>query len=376
MDWGPDGKLYAPMPDMGQIVRLDVDASPLGIEPVVAGLKKPVAVKFDSKNQLHAIDNITGQIWRINHQTGAKELFATTSAGLDNLAFDSADRLFIANSITGVVGQVYKNGGVRALNRKGMSQPGGIAVLPQKYSIGSSVFVADVYSLREYDSITGWELSVHGEGSGIYYPLTVAPQGENLILTSWFANAVQIWDPKNKKILKNHFEFSTPINAISFQGDLIVAELGTVPGAARLLRVGTDQTTTLADVSNYLYVPAGLAADDTRLWVSDAATGMVWQVAAAGTLVPVASGLAGPEGLALDKQGNLLVVEAGANRLSRINLQTGVVSTVKEGLQTGATGIPGTPPTFSLNGVAVNKYGTIFATGDRGNVVFASRFGF
>jgi len=100
------------------------------------------------------------------------------------------------------------------------------------------VFVADVYSLREYNSITGRELSVHGDSSGIYYPLTVSPQGKNLILSSWIAGTVQIWDPQNKKIIQNYFNFMTPMNAIDFKGDLIVAELGMTAGAARILRVG------------------------------------------------------------------------------------------------------------------------------------------
>jgi len=374
MDWGPDGKLYAPMPDYGKIVRIDVDARPLVIETAAEGMVRPVAVKFNSKDQLHAIDNITGEIWQIDLQTGRKDLYATTSAGLDNLTFDSSDRLFIANSIKGIVGQVYHSGYVKKLNRKGMSQPGGIATLPRKYRLSESVFVADVYSLREYNSITGRELSVHGDSSGIYYPLTVSPQGKNLILSSWFAGTVQIWDPKNKQILKNYFNFVTPMNAISFQDDLIVAELGANAGEARILRVGKNETITLADVSNNLYLPVGLASDNNNLWVSDAATGMVWQILEAGNLVPVASGLSSPEGLSLDKHGNLLVVEAGANRLSRINLATGAISIVKEGLENGDVGIPGTPPTFTMNGVAVGKFGRIFTTGDRGNVIYSSKY--
>ena len=376
MDWGPDGKLYAPMPDHGEVVRIDVDSSPIAIESAAGGMIRPVAVKFNSQDQLHAIDNITGEIWKINHQTGNKELYTTTSAGMDNLAFDSSDRLFIANSIDGLVAEVNKSGDVRALNRGGMSQPGGIAVLPRKNRLGSSIFVADIYSLREYSSITGRELSVHGDSSGIYYPFTVSPQGKNLILTSWFANSVQLWDPQSKQVLQSYFNFITPLNAIDFQGDLIVAELGAAAGAARILRVSDGETTILADVSNQIYVPTGLAADENNLWVSDAATGIVWQVVSAGNLVPVATGLSGPEGLALDKKGHLLVVEAGANRLSRINLDTGVVSTVTENLENGDTGIPGTPPTYSMNGVAVSKFGRIFTTGDRANVIYSSRFKF
>lgn len=376
MDWGPDNKLYAPRPDFGEIVRIDVDASPVVLEPVAKDMTRPVAVKFNSEYQLHAIDNITGEIWQVDHQTGHKTLYTTLSDGLDNLAFDSHDRLFIANSIDGVVGQVYQSGYIRPLNRKGMSQPGGIAVLPREYRLGASVFVADVYSLREYSSITGRELSVHGDSSGIHYPFTVSAQGTNLILSSWFANSVQIWDPKNKQVLQSHYHFVTPMNAIDFQGDLIVAELGAAAGAARILRVSNGETKTLADVSNHIYLPTGLASDNNKLFVSDAATGMVWQIVEAGYLEPVASGLAAPEGLALDKDGHLLVVEAGADRLSRINLNTGAISTVKENLQAGDTGIPGMPPSFTMSGVAVSKSGRIFTTGDRGNVILSSRFRF
>ncbi len=374
MDWGPDGKLYAPMPDYGAIVRIDVDSNPLQVETVTDQIVRPVAVKFNSQNHLFAIDNFTGDIWKINYQTGDKKRYTTTTAGMDNLAFDSRDRMFIANSIDGIVGQVYKSGLIRPLNRAGMSQPGGIAVMPRENRLGASVFVADIYSLREYNSITGKELSVHGDASGIYYPFTVSAHGKNLVLSSWFANTVQIWDPKNKEIIKNHFEFTTPMNAISYQGDLIVAELGAQPGAARILRVSETSTTTLADVSNNIYLPIGLAADENNLWVSDAATGIVWQILESGNLIPVATGLASPEGLALDKQGNLLVVEAGAHRLSRINLSTGELSVVKDGLANGDTGIPDMPPTFTMSGVAVSKYGRIFTTGDAGNVIYASRF--
>jgi hypothetical protein len=42
-----------------------------------------------------------------------------------------------------------------------------------------------------------------------------------------------------------------------------------------------------------------------------------------------------PEGLAWDQNGGLLVVETGASRLSRINLSTGEVTYIAEGLKLG-----------------------------------------
>jgi glucose/arabinose dehydrogenase len=77
-----------------------------------------------------------------------------------------------------------------------------------------------------------------------------------------------------------------------------------------------------------------------------------------------------PEGLALDLDGSLLVVEAGAGRLSRIDLATGEVSVVTEGLELGAPAIPGAPPTYQFNGVTVGPSGAIYVTGDATNVLY------
>ena len=123
-----------------------------------------------------------------------------------------------------------------------------------------------------------------------------------------------------------------------------------------------------------LVIPIGLAAVNGNLWVSDWYTGKVWQIVANGlplaTPILVAQGLTNPEGLALDRDGSLLVVESGADCLSRINLLTGQVATVAEGLLIGAETIPGTPPTWTFNGVAVGPSGAIYVTGARGNVVY------
>lgn len=95
-------------------------------------------------------------------------------------------------------------------------------------------------------------------------------------------------------------------------------------------------------------IPIGLAAVNGNLWVSDWVTGKVWQVVANGTpldnLVVVAEGLTNPEGLAVDRDGSLLVVESMADRLSRVNPLTGQVATVAEGLLIGAETIPAPLP--------------------------------
>ena len=89
----------------------------------------------------------------------------------------------------------------------------------------------------------------------------------------------------------------------------MIAELGT----GSVVRLQGEEREILADSNTGIVVPAGLAATEEDLWVSDWATGTVWQLVAGGELLvqplAVASGLAFPEGLAVGADGNLLVVE-------------------------------------------------------------------
>ncbi|RIK35011.1 MAG: hypothetical protein DCC55_31630 [Chloroflexi bacterium] len=98
------------------------------------------------------------------------------------------------------------------------------------------------------------------------------------------------------------------------------------------------------------------------------------QLVAGGTVLPepelIASGLVTPEGLAIIDDGQLLVVESSAHRLSAIDLETGEVTLVAADLALGAPGWPGLPPTATFNGVAVDTAGTIYVTGDIDNVLY------
>ena len=49
--FGPDGMLYSPVMEKGQVVRIDVNADPIQVEVVAEGLNWPVAAKLDSQGQ-------------------------------------------------------------------------------------------------------------------------------------------------------------------------------------------------------------------------------------------------------------------------------------------------------------------------------------
>ena len=84
----------------------------------------------------------------------------------------------------------------------------------------------------------------------------------------------------------------------------------------------------------------------------------------------VATGLLNPEGLAFEKPGYLVVVETGASRLSRVNLATGEVTTVVEGLELSGASLPGSVPTWWFDGVGVGPSGSIYVNGGGTNVLY------
>src|SRR5215510_11882753 len=374
MDWF-DGLLYGPRWFAGEVVRVNVDSGE--VSTVVHGFGIAAAVKFDSRGRLHVVDSKRGEVVRVDKATGKKEVIAKLNPGLDNLAFDSRDRLFVSSFADGSITQILPGGHARTVSKGGMIAPGGVTVLTRP-SGRERVFIADGVSVREFDGRTGKAGSVTTGFFGsivgtpeIFLPMTVSSDGHDLILSSWRANAVQAWNPDSGEIVEEHLDFAVPMNAIRFQGDLVVAQLLT--GSVIRRNATTGERVSLAAG---LHVPSGLAATDRELWVADWATGTVWKIVDGVSLVPpiaVATGLSGPEGLAVEGRGRLLVVESSAGRLSRIDLATGEVSTVAEGLGFQPSISPNAPPTWNFNGVAVGRSGTIYVTGDAPNVLYRFR---
>ncbi len=380
-DFGPDGRLYGPLVAAGMVVSIDVGmpGDPPSLSPwtdgtiqvVATGFRWPAAAKFDPNGQLHLVDQ-TGEVFQVNHLTGAKTVIANLEPGLDNLAFDSKGDLFISNADNGWIIRILPSGQPRTLSPGGMISPMGVAVL-QGTGGSDAVFVADLWRLREFDGLTGRPQGIFKgylipEEGSLTTPYTVSADGNHLVISSFFSSAVQVWDPRTDLVLE-HYPMPLPLNAIRFQNDLVVADLG-IGGVVWV----SDHAMILPIDGASVFLPAGLATDGQTLWVADWATGIIWQISFEGktplTPVPVAFGLSNPEGMALDIDGSLLVVEAGAQRLSRVDLTTGEVSIMVDGLELGLESPPGVPPTWVFNGVAVGPSGAIYISGDVKNVLY------
>jgi sugar lactone lactonase YvrE len=372
MDFGPDGRLYAPQPWMGQIVAIDVDDASVTL--VAEGLPAPSAVDFDSQGNLYAAMNLTGDIARIDLATGEFTVIAKVPPAVDNMAFDSADHLFVSQAESGAVYEILPSGHPRVVSPGGLILPGGVAVVPDCHA-GESVYVADLWTLVRIDGLSGKVEDIDRQSyrGGLIAPVSAAADGPNIIVTSFLQPGVQVWDPVTDTVLEFHHEFVAPLNAIRFQGDLVVCDLGT--GSVIRRDADTGQQTILAAAG--FAIPLGLAATDDDLWIGDWITGIIWQVIADGEVLDppylVTSGLAQPEGIAVDVDGSLLVVEAGMGQLTRVDPATGIKSVVAGDLALGAPAPGGLPPTWMLNGVAVGGSGDIYVTGDLGSVVYRLR---
>jgi sugar lactone lactonase YvrE len=380
-DFGPDGRLYGPAIAAAMVISVDVGepGDPPSISPwtdgtiqiVATEFRWPAATRFGPDGALYVVDQ-TGEVFRVNHLTGEKTVIAMLEDGLDNLAFDVDGRLYVSNADHGWIVQMLPSGQARTISPGGMISGQGVAVL-QGPDGKDLVYVADLWRLREFNGLTGKAGDIHKgylvpEPGAMTTPITVSEDGGNLVISSWFGGAVQVWDPKTNQVLE-HYPMPVPVNAIRFMDDIVVADLG-LGGVIW----ASDYTMILPMDGVNVFAPAGLLTNGEVLWVADWATGIVWQIAFDGknplAPMPIAFGLANPEGMAMDIDGSLLVMEAGAGRISRIDPATGAVSVVVDGLSPGMQGPEGFPPTWGFDGLAVGPSGAIYFTDNANSALY------
>ncbi len=363
MDFGPDGLLYGPLFFGGAIARVDIDAEEPTAEIVVEGFRIPSAVKFDPAGQLHVVDLAEGQILKVDLDGGEHEVLVDIEGILDNIAFDAAGRIFTAATSDGQILRWSPGGEVEAINEAGWSAPSGVAVTP-----GGTVWVAaDPSSIHGIGADGELATSFYGRydppGTEPATGFSLAADGDDLIVTSWFSNAVQVFDPATGAVAEDIRTLAVPLNAIR-HGDALVAAQGGLPDGNNVVNAATGE-----ELIGGLALPTGLASDGETLYVADWALGTVFAVPSGGDAVPLATELAFPEGLALDGD-RLLVVEEGLDRVSAIDLASGTVTPVIEGLDLGGRVIPGALPFGMITGVAVGPNGSIFVTEDVTNTVY------
>ncbi len=381
-DFGPDGRLYGPLFAAGLVISVDVDrtgdptSDPFadGSAQVLAGgFVNPAAAKFDPEGMLTVLDQ-TGEVFKIDIMTGTTTLFTTLDPGLDNMVYDTDGSLYMTNNDEGWVGELLPSGQLRTISPGGLIVPQGLAFLQGADNV-DKLFVADQFNVRQLNAVSGErENSYKGylippdpTQPSLVLPMNISADGSNLIVSSWFSAAVQVWNPQTG-IIEN-YPMGAPVDAVRVQQDIAVSDFG-LGGVVW----ASDNASILPIDNATVFAPGGLTTDGETLWVADWGTGIVWQIDFEGKTpmapVAVASDLVNPEGLALDIDGALIVAETGAARLSRIDLVTGEKTVIAEGLEFSGPGLEGTPPTWFFDSVTVGPSGAIYVTGGGANIIY------
>lgn len=382
--------LYGPLFALNVVVAIDIDAfaggtvfpadlsglfSSLvdGTIRIVAGnledsdLFNPAAAKFGPDGMLYVLDQ-AGKLFKVDPDgTDEKTLFTTLDPGLDNMTFDEDGTLYMTNNDEGWVAEILSNGQPRYLSPGGMILPQGLAVLPGSNN-QDVVFEADLFRLRQFNGTSGRQDNVY-KGFLInptfelpILPMNISAAGDKLVVSSWFSSGVQLWDiSTNPATVLESYVLPVPIDAVQIDGDIIVSDFG-LGGV-----VNASEGNALIQA---LTAASGLATDGKTLWAADQDTGEIWQIEFNPPSANViARGLEGPEGLALDNEGRLLVVEATASILSRIDLITMEKTVLAGGLDLFGPGL-GAPPTWGFDGVAVGSSGDIYISGAGATVIY------
>lgn len=373
--FGPNGLLYGPLWNRGEVVSIDVSTTPVTVTTLASGLGTPGAVNLDSRGNIWVVDVARGQLVRIDAVTRQVSVAAQQpqlKKGLDNLAIDAQDRIHISNPSDNSI-QIYENytvatglgGTVRTLTASTLSTAAGLAL--GTGSGGDTLYLADFFALRRIDPRTGAVTDIARPVADLLpYPSSVTASTTHIVMSSWFAGTVQVMDRSTGATVFLQNGFTAPHDAVrQNDGTLVVAELAL--GQLTRVPAGGGARTALA---TGLVTPVGLAYDGTSYFVTEWAAGAVSRVnATTGATQRIATGLTGPEGIALARDGSLVVADVGRQRIVSINVATGAVTEIAGGLPIGAQS-PAGPPCYLQTGVAVGSDGTIYFSSDLESAIY------
>ena len=387
--FGPDGLAYVPEMFAGRIDVIDVDART--VRPLVDGFGYLVALKVDGAGRLVTMETDTGKLWRVDRTTGARSFVAQGPPGLDNLVIAPDGTIYVTNFVQGNVWRVDETRQVMVplLPERALTLPFSLSEAPDgALVIGDFTAVTRLTGRpAQGDRLSRLLVDVGAPGDGGCPP---DKGGVSRQASSSPAKQLQLLTPGAVQIgtAVYYSDFLPPDGRI-FRRDLatgrreLVARGFGFPWMVRAGRPGHllvgDQalggvfevdlaTGAVVPLLQGLRSPSGLAFDPVSgvLYVSDTGGGRVLAVnlsMPAPSPFLVATGLASPEGLAVDSDGTVLVVEGDTGRLYRVDPDAGRRRLVASGLSTKTVGI-GLPLLNYSSDVLVRRDGAIVVSGD------------
>lgn len=367
---GPDGNIYFPVLGENAIWRIPLSGG--RPEPFAKDLGLPTAVKINRKGEIVSTQGRTGEILKIDIQSGARRVHAKVRPGLDNLALTDDDRIFISHFTDGGVAELMADGRERRLVEPGFCGPAGLAV-----GTDGTLYASDGISMAAVErdgSQRRVGMLFDGQFPGFVRGLGAAADGNVVVTTS--AGDVTTYHPSSHAMTEHAKGLQELYGvAVGPGGAIVVAE----GGSGRVLVISGKEVKTAA---SGLARPTGVAAaDDGSCFVAEAGKGRVVHIN--GGVSEAVGRLSEPQGLLLDGD-DLYIVDAGAHELVRFSTRTRERETVAANLPVGAplgvvphvlAGIPGLlpGPLTPFAGIAQSHDGTIYVAADAEGSILAFR---
>ncbi len=374
--FGNDGWLYSPQMHDGLIIRMNVHNGQ--VETITSGLYLPTAVKFNSKGQLFGVDTFGGFVFQIEDVIkGDKKIIARINPGLDNLAIDSNDQLYVSSFVEKAVYQVDVDSGdikkiIEAVSPqgKGLTTPCGIALYEDQNE--TTLYVADLFAYRVLDAMTGEQKEMHRSFvTPLILSTSISANEKHVIISDWFAGEIHILDRITSKFLSTIKGLNYPYGTVELpDGSLLVADCGAGQVIRILDQAGQKNRIVLQD---NMSTPTGLTItkDEQQVFVTETGSGVLSSIEIAnGNRKIVASDLDMPEGIALHPDGKIILAEVGKKRLLAIDPVTGRRETIAWNLPIGLPGYAEGPLPFIPTDVAVSCFGHIYISTNTNNAIY------
>ncbi len=361
---GADGWIYGPLWFKNQVVRINpVDGE---IRMVADGFATPAAANFNSKGMLYVVDTQTGELVRVDVSQGTKTTVAQLSTSLDNLAIDAQDRIFVSNMADNSIVQVDPDtGATRIITQGGLAVPAGLVLSED----GKTVYIADFFAFRAVSTDTGQVTDIRRvHGSDAQYPSAVGMGEKHFYLTGLSSNVLHIINRADLSTAALLTGFNAPSDALELpDGTLVVSEMG----SSSLIQLSGNDFAARSTLATGLNGPVQMAlGKDGQVYLTEASGFLTRIDPASGQVTRVAKDLAMPEGLAQAADGQWIVAETAAKRISKLDLVTGQRSIIAGDLPIGLAAAPGMPPSGIPTGVAVDQQGRVYFGSDTDNGLY------
>lgn len=362
---GQDGMLYGALMFRGQAARVDPRDGRVTV--IAEGFGTPTAAAPDSRGNLWVVDSRSGELVCVELATGRRSRTVQLRPAIDNVAVSREGTVYVSNMADNAI-HAYDpaSGELRALVQ------GRLAVPSAMRAEGNSLYVADVFSLREVDVATGAVKDIlrRQRDPSVLFPSGVGMSATRFALASWISGTVVVVDRASRQAIATLHGLRQPYDAIPLaDGSLVVAEFG----AGTLTHASGRDYATRRLLADGIGGPAQmlLVEHEQAIYLTEATGGKLTRVSLQdGGRTTVFAGLQQPEGLARTPWGTWVVAEAGARRIVEIDAASGQSRVVATDLPIGLPAFPGAPAPYMPTGVAVGADGAVYFASDLHNAIY------